>query len=417
MTHPVALTFGYACLMIGLLCIAGCRQEVTHNGTVETAQIKALSIDTVAAPAMLSDLVDSISYIKLGQASLPIGKTDKIEVTADKIFVLDRTVSKSVFVFDTSGRFLYNLGGGNYQPAALDFCLDESKRKVYIYYAAIHKIITYDVDHHKPEKEVMIEGYFHSMQVLDNTVIVLVRDGVARFTDDPAKYDQNRICLFDTNGKYLKGYLNRPLFPHLNYGTMYTEYSPADHAVHIARLYSDTVYTLTKDHLRADYAFDLVNAPNSEHLFQAENVKIADSWCRRDEFRSIWGPFYETQNKIAFYYTQKGAVNMYLLDKQKSNGRKISYFKNDIDKFPLNGSIQQIDDDKIVTVMNAIQLLGIYEELSKFKDFREMYPRFIQVMQGVQPGSNVILAVEHLKKASATVQSLTAGESHSNHLK
>ena len=245
----------------------------------------------------------------------------------------------------------------------------------------------------------------------------MVRDGIARFIDDPAKYDQNRICLFDSNGKYLKGYLNKPLFAHLNYGTMYTEYSPSDHAIHIARLYSDTVYTLTKDYLRADYAFNLVNAPNSERLFKAENVKIADSWCRKDEFRSIWGPFYETKNTIAFYYTQKGAVNMYLLDKRSSTGRKISYFKNDIDKFPLNGSVQQLDDNKMVTVMNAIQLLGIYDELSRFKDFHEMYPRFIQVMQGVQPGSNVILAVEHLKKASPTVQLLKGGGSNSNHLK
>ena len=171
MTHPLTLTLRYICLMTGVLCFVSCSQEATHNGTVETAQIKGLSIDTAAAPAMLSDFVDSISYIKLSQASLPIGKTDKIEVTADKIFVLDRTVSKSVFVFDTSGRFLYNLGGGNYLPAALDFCLDESKKKVYVYYAAIHKIIAYDVEKHKPEKEVIIEGFFHSMQVLDNTVI------------------------------------------------------------------------------------------------------------------------------------------------------------------------------------------------------------------------------------------------------
>lgn len=262
----------------------------------------------------------------------------------------------------------------------------------------------------------VIEGYFHSMQILDD-VIVLVRDGIARFTDDPAKYDQNRICLFDKNGKYLKGYLNRPLFPHLNYGTMYTEYSQSNHAVRIARLYSDTIYTLTKDQLSADYSLDLVDAPNSGHLFKAENSKIADSWCRRDEFRSIWGPCYETKNSIAFYYTQKGTVNMYLMDKQSLNGRKVSYFKNDIDKFPLNGIVQQMDDDKMITVMNAIQLLGIYDELSKFKDSHEKYARFAEVIRGVQPGSNVILAVEHLKKPTSTTHAITAEGGHSNHLK
>lgn len=393
MIHPTIRTFTYS-LAISLLF--ACNQQTIQNGQIDTGHIREIFVDTTNTAEKVSTLVDHISYIKLGKSPLPITKIDRIKISGNKVFVLDNRISNSIFVFDTTGNFLYNIGGSGNPLPVVDFCLTPAG-KLYAYSAARHKIIGYNVETGDKEDEIRIDGYFHEIAMLNDATFVLLRDGVSYFDADPVKYDQNRICLFNTAGKYLKGYLQHPLFPYINYGSMHARYSQAMGAIKISRLYSDTVYTLTDKGLEASYQLDLVNSFPNAGFFQARDYKAADAFARRDQFASIWGPFFETGNHIAFYYTRKGRVNFCWIDKRSKKQMDIPYFINDIDQLPDIGSIAAVEEDKIISVLPAIQLLNAHTALSRTNDFQQHHQALITIAEGLTNTSNPVISVQHLR--------------------
>lgn len=385
-------------MFASLFLLTQCKQQTSiHNGQVETKNVNHIDVDSVAGTSKISAIIDRISYIKLEQAPFPLGKVDKIQVIGGKLLVLDKNVSRAVFVFDTTGHYLYTLGGPGSGMQVSDYCINEAASRIYTYNPKSHLISGYNFKNGDKVKEINIDGFFQEIQMLDSTTFVLIRDGVHHFDGDPQYYDQNRICIFDIDGHYLKGYINKALFPNINYGTMHGVYSAATHSINISRLYADTIYTLTKDSLKASYALNLVNAVRSSKLFEAKDVRAAETFCRRDQFGSIWGPFFETKNAIAFCYTRGGAVNLFWKNKNNDQQYEISFFENDIDQFPDLGAVREIDDNNMISVIHPIQLLNAYDMLSKTPDFKTKYAKLIEVAAGLKTGSNPVIVLQHIK--------------------
>lgn len=378
------------------LIFPGCRQDGQKNGTVDISHIHDLYIDTVSSGVNTSLFVDTISYIKLGPTPMPVAKVDKIKIVGSRVFVMDGKVSKSLFVFDSVGNFIYNINGPDKQLIS-DFCIDSLRKHIYVYFPTKHKIIKYAIATGKQESEVQIKGYFHELNMLDNNTFVLTRDGIAHFDNDPQKYNQNRICVFSTSGEYLKGYINTPLFPAINYGGMHAEYSTYSNSVNIVRLYSDTVYTLTRKGLEATYNLSLTDGKANMAFFNSSDVHAADAFTQSGKFAGIWGSFFETGDNILFYYTRKGSVNLFWQNWRTGRKYNIAYFENDVDMFPDIGMIKFVGDDKIVAVLPAIQILNTHHALSMVKNAQETYKKLFAICEGVTSLSNPIISVQHLK--------------------
>jgi hypothetical protein len=94
--------------MLILACFIGysCKEEDYINSSYITERLK-FDINK----QIILDHLDSIKIkeiIKLNvDSALPLGRIDKIVVTKDRLFILDRTFSKFLFVYDRLGNLLY----------------------------------------------------------------------------------------------------------------------------------------------------------------------------------------------------------------------------------------------------------------------------------------------------------------------
>ncbi|MPM75836.1 hypothetical protein SDC9_122830 [bioreactor metagenome] len=65
-----------------------------------------------------------------------IGRINSLQTYKDLIIIMDKTISKGIFVFDKSGKFLYKIGDNGQGPGEFveisDYTLDVKKEKVYV---------------------------------------------------------------------------------------------------------------------------------------------------------------------------------------------------------------------------------------------------------------------------------------------
>lgn len=92
-----------------LLVQLGCNNEKKPDRPIE---VEVISIDAKSgSQSELSEQIQLVKALKLEttEESL-IGNIDKIVVLDDRVYILDRFVAKALFVFDTTGTFLFKMG-------------------------------------------------------------------------------------------------------------------------------------------------------------------------------------------------------------------------------------------------------------------------------------------------------------------
>ncbi|MDR0558983.1 MAG: 6-bladed beta-propeller [Prevotellaceae bacterium] len=144
------------------ICLSGYSCGNQHHNSIDSAEnqyiteILKFDLDEseVKKHSMLKNL-DSIivkEVIKLGRdPDLPVGHIDKIAVAENRIFVLDRTYSKFLFVYDRQGNFLYKIGEkgngpGEYYSSPKDFHIDESHKTLTVFNSEMKTLFTYNWD-------------------------------------------------------------------------------------------------------------------------------------------------------------------------------------------------------------------------------------------------------------------------------
>lgn len=385
-------------LIIGTL--SRCTDAAEKDGKIYLEHLKPLHVDTIKTALPLSTFVDSISYTRLNPSPVPIAKADKVEIFNDHIFVLDGNLSKALFAFDTSGIFRYIITIDNNKIPISDFCIDKQKNRLYVYVTATHRITEYDISNGNKLRDITIDGYFYKMNLLAGSKFLLLRDGVSKFSKDPRKYHQNRVCVFDSTGKYERGYFNKPLFPHINYGSIYGTVSDYDHTIRINRLYSDTVYAMSDTAMEARYNIRMPGYQHSATFFQSERVSEADAYMSSDSLRTMWSSFYETASYTAFYYTFNKSVFLYWQEKKTGKQYAIPYFINDIDEVPDMGSIKYMDEEKALSVTPAMSLLNVYKSYQRAAEKAPQVhnEKLIALCRDLTVSSNPVISIMYLKK-------------------
>jgi hypothetical protein len=105
----------------------------------------------ISDPIILEDLnsIEVKQVIKLDfDVEVPLGQIDKLILIEDRIFVLDRTFSRYLYIYDREGNLLYKIGGrgsgpGEYFSGPKDFCIDESSHEIVVFESESQKILTY----------------------------------------------------------------------------------------------------------------------------------------------------------------------------------------------------------------------------------------------------------------------------------
>jgi hypothetical protein len=95
----------------------------------------------------IKDLVEDIQYIPLeNKAECLFSEINKLIIENDRIYVLDMYGTKSLFVFDITGKFLHKVGGVGGGPGEYTRYInfDVHENMVYVYDIAKSRVLIYD---------------------------------------------------------------------------------------------------------------------------------------------------------------------------------------------------------------------------------------------------------------------------------
>ncbi len=163
-------------LLLVLWILTGCVGQ-KQNSEDEVSNLD-IPLRKTNYEVMMSTFVDSISYIPLEtKDECLIGSIDKIIVTDNYYYIVDKTISYSVFCFDKSGKFIHKLsnrgvGSGEYMRIN---DVDIYKDNVYIWDCSLQKLFIFDHSGRFIEER-KFDYMAESFSVLDDSWIVFYAD-------------------------------------------------------------------------------------------------------------------------------------------------------------------------------------------------------------------------------------------------
>lgn len=114
--------------------------------------------------AFTTDFIENVSYIQLEtEENSLIGIITNIYVSTDRIYVLDAIKTKSLFIFDISGKFINRIcrlgnGPGEYRYL-MDFVVNEEQDEI-ILLAAGNKIIITNLQGKFVREQILEKNYY-----------------------------------------------------------------------------------------------------------------------------------------------------------------------------------------------------------------------------------------------------------------
>ena len=128
-------------MISGIILLSSCHR----NRPATNAATLHPPLRTAEHPLHLSDIVDSLSYIKLAtDTSNLIGVIDKIIPLQDRILIVDKDITQTIYIFDKSGRFIRKInkkgrGPGEYLSLN-DVAVDVSNKRLIVHDDIAQKI-------------------------------------------------------------------------------------------------------------------------------------------------------------------------------------------------------------------------------------------------------------------------------------
>jgi hypothetical protein len=192
-------------LMIFLLAVS-CKREISGS---QGEHILLVDYSN-KAKIKLSEFVSDVSIIRLETTSNSIiGEISKIQFFNDRIYLLDMR-SNAVYIFDISGKFIYELnkiGQGPEEYIALTD-LQVNKNGIYVLDISTHRIIRYGFDF--KFLEAIKFNTLGSGFVPDNT-------GFWLYNETNMLPDDFQLTRIDNKGSVIAEYFQRNTRPHLSY--------------------------------------------------------------------------------------------------------------------------------------------------------------------------------------------------------
>ena len=273
-------------LMIsGIILLSSCHR----NRPATNAATLHPPLRTAEHPLHLSDIVDSLSYIKLAtDTSNLIGVIDKIIPLQDRILIVDKDITQTIYIFDKSGRFIRKInkkgrGPGEYLSLN-DVAVDVSNKRLIVHDDIAQKISIFTYEGEFIEK-IGLDFITTSIAYLGNNKLACYCDYISNPIYSIRSKSPNLI-LFDlqtrkTQSKlFFNNTINRLGITGL-INNLSCTYS--NDTVHLIMPLNDTVYSICNNKIQPEYYVDFGVTPQMRELqLAASSNKSAHEASQED---------------------------------------------------------------------------------------------------------------------------------------
>ena len=300
----------------------------------------------------LSDIADSLSYIKLAtDTSNLIGVIDKIIPLKDRILIVDKDITQTIYIFDKSGKFIRKInkkgrGPGEYLSLN-DVAVDVSNKRLIVHDDMAQKISIFTYEGEFIEK-IRLDFITTSIAYLGNNRLACYCDYINNPNYSIRSKSPNLI-LFDlqtrkTQSKlFFNSTINRLGITGL-INNLSSTYS--NDTVHLIMPLNDTVYSICNNKVQPEYYVDLGVTPQMRELQRtASSSKSTQEASQEDskpqypvicnmlESDSVVYLFYRHNNKsyYGFYNPRRKTFKEGVRIWEKNTDNRIPVV-NDLDK-------------------------------------------------------------------------------------
>lgn len=312
--------------------------------------IKTIKIDVTESPVYLSDIVSCVNYIELETRNeCLVGDIDKIIYYRGRFYILDRNITRTLYVFDTLGKFKFKIhkigtGPGEYiQPD--DFILDTLNRDIVFVDVERRKIIKYDLHsgNFKSEFSVNFIPYCAG----------LIKNGFVFYTNYvPSSFGSYNLIFTDSNLKIKNLMFPFDLDENLPKIAPQTVFSNVGDSLIFIPVFQDTIYTIFNNGLKPRYFIDFGKL--SIINFLKKRYWGSSFYEFIKEFAFLKQSYLETPKLIYFAFVYNNFVFHVFVNKNNWNVKSSKTIINNIDKMPF-GLPKCVFDNHIVGVISPYQ--------------------------------------------------------------
>ena len=219
------------------------------NKTERPESPRNFTVEDLVISTELTGHLDTTQYViskvvpLTGGEDVIIPQYDKLVFQGDKVYILDKSISKRVFVYDTLGNFQYKVGEAGRalnefyrQPS--DFSVD-SRGRIYLFDSEGPKIIKYDEQGKYRSTDALREIWPYAFALTDNGDYAFA----FRMMDDRTEVTYE-LAVYDSLEQNKSNY--RPLADHQLFTYDIPFWSSEDKLYYIPNM-SDTVFVLSGD--------------------------------------------------------------------------------------------------------------------------------------------------------------------------
>jgi CRISPR/Cas system-associated protein endoribonuclease Cas2 len=290
-------------LYIFIVLLVSCSQPTKDSRNSTLKKVSINKSDFSKTVYNTSDIVENQYYIPLETIDSInlIGRIDKIIFTNDRIFILDRNISKTLFIFSINGDYISKIdkqgdGPGEFKNPQ-DFVFNDDNDNLILYCRNNMKFIFFDIDG-KYQSEMKLGLNFRSFVLKDNNYLA--------FTHSIYNSSENEgDILYDFITMDIHGKIVIKQFPNDievgNSGVVIThnDYFSRDRDnYYLSWVFNDTVYTINNDNSAVPYCFFDFNdksMPN-DVLNERDNVKMYRDVILDGVYWSKYGPLKATND-------------------------------------------------------------------------------------------------------------------------
>lgn len=341
-------------LMIIIACLSffGCKQAtkevfIYEDKDEEISIEKKLIIEEFDENQILkfSDIFQSVEFVKLetNDTSL-IGRIDKILVADNKYIILDASIAKKVFVFDSNGKFLNLLGkigaGPGEYDSPDDIAYNKQKGEVLVWSNNDKKIITYKLDG-QYVSEFRTNWWISSLAVVDSEAYALYLNNI---TQDNGKTNDYDVVIVNNEGEIINQFI--PSKKELKSFSPSTKkaFSSYNGKILFSPQYSKRTYEINKDSINLTHYVDFMEYTIPSSLFINTTARKLSKILEKEDKYAFNISSAETENYVFMQIVYKNRIFDYYYYKDLKKYKLSSLYFNDLSSLVLTGVFMCTDN-------------------------------------------------------------------------
>lgn len=310
-------------LLIFAIIFFGCNNIERRKATTPTENI--IKISSRVLDQEDTSFINNVSYIFLDvNKDIIIGEVDEILFLDNKFYIFDKDITKTIFVFNETGRFLYKIDKLGHGPGEyilpIDFDID-SHGNTYLCDIMRRTIIKYDTTGEFIE-EYQTKFYFEEFCLLNEESILVrnaYKNGIIQANLGFINLYDNSLSTFINGGEIQDGFEITRFSPHYLF--------KSGNAVYYNPRFTNSIYKISEDNIYKLIVLDQSLFPSNEYIMKiskAPDIVFADYFTITD-IRDI----YEIPGYITFKY-QRGIDHFIIFSKKTRKIRNLRYLKSNL---------------------------------------------------------------------------------------